>query len=343
MAQYYLAPYVGTGSDTDPFRPQSSGLDFHSIDLRPNPLVAEGFCLLRLPVVINDPALRDLGNDLSRLPVPVKNRIESALGVTLVSNRLDLAIAELLIDHARVDGSRWRPLQPTGSRYEVWFGGLIYSQPVQSGGSSFTESFNQADSTTLGPDLTWTETANDLQTVGNRCRVVTTTNATVEARAESDLATNDNYAQFTVVTMNNAAANENAASACCRFQSGARTHYMSRVIITTTGGITRILARRVAGTSANITSDTGAFVAGDILRCEAQGSTIRYRRNGVGIFSSTDTNIATGLRGGLSLTSNTNAGDVEVDTFEMGDLLSLQAAPRKYLRGVFHGVSQGVA
>ena len=38
--------------------------------------------------------------------------------------------------------------------------------------TTLTESFNQADSTTVGPDQTWTEVVGDLETVSNECENV---------------------------------------------------------------------------------------------------------------------------------------------------------------------------
>ncbi|MSR57822.1 MAG: hypothetical protein EXS05_09125, partial [Planctomycetaceae bacterium] len=61
-----------------------------------------------------------------------------------------------------------------------------------------TESFNQGDSTTLGPDLGWTEVTGDLQTVSNVCKMVGAGNTVGRARATTDLSSNDNYAQCTV-------------------------------------------------------------------------------------------------------------------------------------------------
>jgi len=40
--------------------------------------------------------------------------------------------------------------------------------------STWSESFNKTDSTTLGPDQTWTESHGDLQVVNNACRAVST-------------------------------------------------------------------------------------------------------------------------------------------------------------------------
>ena len=40
--------------------------------------------------------------------------------------------------------------------------------------ATITESFNKADSTTLGPDLTWTEIQGNLQVLSNRVRCVST-------------------------------------------------------------------------------------------------------------------------------------------------------------------------
>ena len=51
MSHHYLAPYVGTGTFADAFRPRGSEQPgWSAIDLRPNGAVATGLALMAVPV-----------------------------------------------------------------------------------------------------------------------------------------------------------------------------------------------------------------------------------------------------------------------------------------------------
>ena len=52
--------------------------------------------------------------------------------------------------------------------YEINLGGRIYQRLAVRGGATITESFDKADDTTLGPDLTWTELTGNSQTIGQQ-------------------------------------------------------------------------------------------------------------------------------------------------------------------------------
>jgi hypothetical protein len=320
VTRYYLAPYIGLGTDRNPFRPLGSdATDWTAIDLRPDPTVTAGWAFLAAAVSLPDVGLMDLGEDPDDPSAARKLAVETALGLTLTGSSLRTIVPEVLIDHARTDGTRWRPLRPTGQRYDIHLGGLLYSQPALSGGSAFTETFDQTDSTTLGPTLTWTETTGNLQTVSNACRCVDV-NVVDEARAEHDVGSVDHFTRFTVSIFNTPASAENQADPLCRFAAAARTHYGLRFRRGTTT-TTSFLYRRVAGTVTNLTSGvTTTFSAGDARRVVIQGSTLSGFLNATQEQTVTDTVIPGGTRGGLKLVAGAATADVAVDNFEVGDL-----------------------
>lgn len=63
--------------------------------------------------------------------------------------------------------------------------------------TTITESFDKADSSTLGPDLSWTELQNDFTIVSNKANYVTN-NTAGYARADSALSSDNHYAQVVI-------------------------------------------------------------------------------------------------------------------------------------------------
>lgn len=114
-------------------------------------------------------------NDIDQpLSAALATKLENRFNVTLNERTgLRTVLRELFIDHARSDGTRWAPLQPSripgggGRQYEIWVGGqLISAWPYVGGGATvFTDDFNRADSTTIGGN--WTERLNDAQIKNN--------------------------------------------------------------------------------------------------------------------------------------------------------------------------------
>lgn len=341
--EHYLAPWVGTGNEESggPFRPPTDQA-YSVLDWRGDCTVPDGWCLVAVAQRDND-LVRGRGVYLG------DNLDDRAAGVLLMrtlglnpkgDDRPDVraAVLDLLLEHATSDDdrSRWNRLRPAGRRHEVWLGGQrIVDVPVVRGGAVYTESFNKANSGTLGPDLTWTEVFNDSEVVGNQMEM--NTSSGVEARAEHDCATNNNYAQ--IATMDGSAAWGTTFSyrALARYASAARTCYQA--VLHYTGGIlTDKINKQVTGTTTELASafhsgGLGGWSFGDIVRCEANGSTIRSLYNGTATHEITDTAIATGTRGGIALTA-TNANDVGADDFEMGDLATPSAAAPRARRNV---------
>lgn len=184
------------------------------------------------------------------------------------------------------------------------------TKPAAAAGSgvTITESFNTADSDTLGPDLVWTETLADLDIVTNQAKATT---AAGEARAESDLSTSNHYAQAACFK-NGTGDGAQGLTVCVRFAAAARTYYGLRV--EANNGYT--ISKRVAGTNTSLKTGALTWVNGDIIRLEVTGTTLNALKNGVQFDTHTDASIAGGTRCGILVTGAT----VSLDTFQAGDL-----------------------
>lgn len=96
----YLAPFVGSGTRADPFRPAGidGAADWTCVDLRPNEASSSGWCLVWTPGTLTDASLLELGSTpVDVLPQPVKNQLQNRLGIDLstTATLLDVVVAIL--------------------------------------------------------------------------------------------------------------------------------------------------------------------------------------------------------------------------------------------------------
>lgn len=184
--------------------------------------------------------------------------------------------------------------------------------------ATITESFNKADSTTLGPDLTWTEISGDCQVVSNRARGVNTGTGNA-ARADSDLASTNHYVQ---AAMYIALSSGHGCGIIVRKDSSATmTFYM--LWIDSDGSVYRsTFYKSVAGTLTAIgsTSTLAGFTSGDVIKLEVSGTTLTGYRNGSSFGSQSDSAISSGTRCGFRCYGNLSVANAEIDSFEAGDL-----------------------
>lgn len=335
---YYLVSFIERlrGIETS-FYPRTDQSRFKVLDLRPDPSILTGRGLLWVPNAETITGARFLGDHKDDRSNAVRNALESELGITLESNILSEIIASVFMNHGRTDGSRWRPLLPTlNGFYRIVLDQVIWQQAVIRGGSQlYTESFNQADSTTLGPDLTWTETAGNLQTVSNRVRPVSN-NQISEGRAEHDLDTINIATQIFVPTggLPTPASSVTRIQAVARFASAARTYYGHNCECDTAGVILSEINKRVTGTQTVLSSGvdvSSTFAAGTVtVELRTDGSLLRSILNSSQIEEITDTSIATGTRGGILMVQQASAvplGDNFI-TYDWPILESLATAAR---------------
>lgn len=322
-----IAQFRGGGTSLfDPFRPDCDPVgQWGMIDLRPNPTNDNGICLV-LGKDDTGPipgALRDLGDpaDLD-LPVPpaIKTWIENRLGVvfpTATSRRVMLR--ELLLDLADDDNPlRWKKLRKGIDNFvrAIIAGVELFNVPVVGGGAVNSESFNKANSTTLGPDLTWNELLGDAEVYNNKWRNVSQT-ADVVTRAEHDVGSADMYVQAKVDYTSWA----NWAVLGRMSTGAANTWYTAAGVSTAAQGIR--LFKNISGSPTQIGSDVNFATSEEtqyLWRLECDGSTIRVKVGGSTYITETDTSISSGQRGGLGAYSA--ATQVRFDEYEQGSLNS---------------------
>ena len=180
------------------------------------------------------------------------------------------------------------------------------------------DNFNRANTADLGASWDagytdqWSVNTN-LQIVGNRVRATAAQDAT-ETYSGVALATNQ-WAQLTLATANGTSVM--APRLLLRFSApGAKSGY--EFSIGRGVGFTSRIARWNAGVFTSLAVENATpWGAGDILRAEAEGTTLRLYRNNVLVLSTTDATVASG-RAGITIYAATIA-DVELDDFSAGN------------------------
>ena len=201
--------------------------------------------------------------------------------------------------------------------------------------TTITESW-PTNSTTIstGQDLTWTETNGDLEVRGGRLGEVLE-DGFGEARAESDLSGDDQYAK--ALAYDSGTANS-GVRLLARFDPAARTYY---AYARESGAQDFALQKRVTGTLTVLTTAAGAGPSdGTEVKCEINGSTLKGYDDGVEQLSITDTSITGYLRTGI--TARTNG---EAESFEAADLAPaggiLYTQLERNIRGMTRGTWTG--
>lgn len=195
--------------------------------------------------------------------------------------------------------------------------------------ATLTESFNQADSTTLGPDQTWTEIDSDLETLSNVVAPSAAGTTTGAARCEADLDTDDHEVSVDITTFETAGSFFRSVGPIARFASAAYTGY--RVALGHSGTIDRSLTlhKIVGGAFTTLATAANPMTLSlpDLLTVDADGSTIKALFNSVEELSVTDTEITGNTRPGFVCRVGTDGQttSVRLDNFSATDLAA--AAP----------------
>ena len=327
---FYLAPYIGAGTRDDPFRPRGSDQPgWSAIDLRPDASRLDGgglsACLLYLP----QPSL---DSRLDLVALDPADTIGSVLRSTLVSrlklidtplsSRWDDLAMELLLGPPP---GGWNALRASmNGSYEIYLGGTLKRIPGISGG--LQENWGCPNSSSINCQLTWTESADVFSILSNAVRVTGTT-AYAWARADADLASTDHYAQVTIVNQTSVDFNE-GGPIIRKDSTSTATFYTAMFGHSTSFGIDRHeLEKFVSGTNTLLGSvdTTNTFSAGEVLKVQANGSTISAFKNGGALTMSpqTDTSITTGTRAGIIANVDTTTGSgmfIDYDDFAAQDL-----------------------
>lgn len=324
----YLAPFVGSGVKGDPFRPR--GWDamegWQMIDLRPDPTVSAGFCLLHAPASISDGLLDGIGLDKTEvLGAALKTTLGSKLGFNFASLTTieTLMQAILFVPHGK-----WATIRPgISGRKEVWMGGQRWAVRQLPPGAPSTmdpsDTFTRANSADLGTswdvqtgENSWTIVSNQAQpsTVGSSGDCTENWNANVF---------NDNqFSEATIAAISGGSVGgDEGIGVALRCATAAQTFY--RLIANAAATSNTGLSKKVAGVYTNLGFATASWAANDVIRGEVDGSMVRIKRNGTLVIQQTDTSITTG-RAGISYSSslttalldNWNSGDLTLAAYD---------------------------
>ena len=178
--------------------------------------------------------------------------------------------------------------------------------------TTVSDDFNRANAATLGAG--WTDVVNGYIIYSNAAQSKTA--GADNSRFDSDVSTDDHYAEADVVAHN---ASNCQPGVAARYSSTAETFYQAenRQATTTDQGI----RKWVTGTSTYIVnSDSQVITPTYTLRSECDGSTISCKVDGIVRAQVTDTAITGFTRGGFR-TYGSNAG-TRYDNFQVTDLIA---------------------
>lgn len=228
--------------------------------------------------------------------------------------------------------SEWREFVPTARQKDVP-GRLKHETTI-------TESFNKADSSTLGPDLSWTELTGDMAVVLNACELVTNfTPPSTSARADADLSSADNYAQCVAVNAASLSTTSAVGPITRKDSSSTLTWYQADWLKVATPAYRTV--KVVSGTGTVIGSNTnGSAANGTTIKVHCNGSTITRYVDWASQNATTDTSISSGLRSGLIIFSNAGTKP-RLDSFEASDLVASGLLYTQLERGT-RGITRGV-
>jgi hypothetical protein len=336
---YYLAPYVGTGTALDPFRPRGSEQPgWSAIDLRPDSSRLDGgglnACLLHLLVANPDPLLQLVALDpADTIGAALRQALATRLTlVTAPTSRWDDLAMELMLSPPP---NGWKALRPTvAGLYEVWLGTLLKSIASIRGGASISENWNCADSASLTCQLTWTELlGTDWGITSTRAQIQAFSGLFQLVRAGSALASADHYCQATLAAFTTQSATTTAGPAVRIDATVGDATYFFRAE-SDPGGVQTQLWKRVAASFTSLGTNATAPVVADIIRVEANGSSITGKMNGTArVGPITDTAITGNLQCGIVGDADTVGQVTALDDWSAADLAA-GGAPQRTLTGV---------
>jgi hypothetical protein len=205
--------------------------------------------------------------------------------------------------------------------------------------TTITESFNTADGTTLGPDLTWSEVSGNWTVASNRAAIPVGGSVFGSARAQSDLSSADHYAEIEITSSDNGAGLFTQAGVSARFSSGAGTYYAA---VLYRFGSSMSLQKVINNVQTGLSTPSITVALPEKYKVQCDGSVIKSYQAGVERSSLTDTSITGNLRCGMC--GYTTAGAATMDNFEASDLAAtgikytqLESTTRGVTRGVFTG------
>jgi hypothetical protein len=147
------------------------------------------------------------------------------------------------------------------------------------------------------------------------------------ARADTDTATNDMYAEVAVTGAVGGGSGLTAPYAAARMvTTSAETFYSAGPLMDPNNfvgfgaGTSVVLNKKVAGANTDLAHTGYSHSNGDVYRCSVVGSTLRAYVNGVLKLTTTDTSITTGTRGGVFMVLVAAGDSASFDNFAVDDV-----------------------
>lgn len=314
----YLAPYEGSGTKSDPFRPKGS-LNYQgwgAVDLRPDPKVADGYCLFLPPTTADlDQCLKLAVDKAETTAASTKTQLGNRLSINLSQvTTVESLIAELLF----TGGTKaWRGcIANTRGEKRVFIGGQMWAFK-QVAVPALGELIDPSDDFTRGDEdpiaSPWahcTGSVGNARLVSNQMAGPSTNNDTFVYYSGA-AGTSNHFSEF--VLKNKAIDNDWGVGV--RVQSGERTMYFFNVF--EGDGATRCQKWLNNSLSTVEALATTTFAVDDVLLCSVDGDTITCKRNGteLGNSPSTDTSIPSGGQPGAFIFESA----IKLDSFRGGD------------------------
>jgi hypothetical protein len=256
---------MGSGTQEDPFRPE--GIDIYpvwsSIDLRDDPTVVTGDCMVQVH--------------------------QTAKGLKVPPNDLPDKAAIMQVLHNRNYLAKVKPSLSRGVK-EIWLGELIYEEkvpgPRQFSDLDPSDNFTRANENPIGGNWTNPGVNHAFQILSNLLTGAGTNNGSA-IFWNANVPSND---QFSEITVNTLGSNTDWGASCRMQNIAAKTLY-------TAGAYSgsRDIWKMVNDTFTSLAGTSAPSISvGDVVRVEAEGSTIRHKVNGALYGTATDTSITSG-------------------------------------------------
>jgi hypothetical protein len=274
------------------------------------------------------PATRFIGANQSAtksyIDMGVAQRREKIVGIQSV-NQFALSVPVFSADSNPVLIATSGGLMDTSTKriaqvFQVPKTGLIESIEFYSGSvvpaALYKESFNKANSSTLGPDLTWTKLDGDMEVLSNRCRFVN--------------ATGSNFPGFAIAKINATMPSSDMAVEVEMYDVSGTVRIMARgdgslgtCYAASRGLTTRKIEVIINGSVSTLVSETSLSSpnSGSTLKLTVKGSTIRLYEDGILRLSTTNSTISSGLTCGIGL----EGSGTTVDNFSASNLNGVPA------------------
>lgn len=328
----YLAPWIGTGTKADPFRVKGAdgfALPYTCLDLRIDPTAVAGFCLLHTQNAIVEMGVAQLAAFKDdTVGLALRTSIGNQLGVTLSANTISGLLEELLFQ----DLGKWKPVMASSVRKvkEVVFGMEVWASkfhdPGPSGNVDPSDDFNRADNADLGANWDVMTGETGWEILGNQanCPAVALGGVDATESWNADTLSADQFSQVTLIAFNGGGLSQGTGAAV-RCSAAARTYY--RFVTNDEAGVNAQIAKFVAAANTQLATQAVPTAVNDVLRVEAEGSTLRFKLNGAIKFQATDTSITSGRPG---ITFSSPATSSTVDDWSSGDITTTAQGDRYF-------------